>query len=331
MGNSQAKKMGTPTKRSIRFPDYSDSEGSLVGTKLLDSSSGRSGPRAFGDDECSTPTPSLHDNLLRQRKNHDPLSCYEVVQVMGEGSMGSVCMVRKRAEAVGGSARSPHNSFRLGSKDHECRIPILGGLFRSCFAGGVGKKKDKLIISNHPVQLGDEDSVATCESSPSQGGTTPSQYSVTRQDSSHSSVTISRIVKKTGKYQALYALKSIHLSKVADEDMINELRNEIELLKTLDHPHIVKAIETYEYQGLLFMVMELCSGGDLYSRDPYTEEEAARIIYSLLSAVAYLHSNDIIHRDLKYENIVSPFLDEDFYFDVLEVTFFIDARCPFPL
>lgn len=50
--------------------------------------------------------------------------------------------------------------------------------------------------------------------------------------------------------------------------------------------------------------MELCSGGDLYLRDPYTEEEAARIVSSILSAVAYMHRKKIIHRDLKYENIL---------------------------
>lgn len=44
--------------------------------------------------------------------------------------------------------------------------------------------------------------------------------------------------------------------------------------------------------------------GDLYSRDPYTEEEAARISSSILSAIAYMHSKNIIHRDLKYENIL---------------------------
>jgi len=50
--------------------------------------------------------------------------------------------------------------------------------------------------------------------------------------------------------------------------------------------------------------MELCSGGDLYSQDPYVEDEAARIISSILSAVSYMHSKNVVHRDLKYENIL---------------------------
>jgi calcium-dependent protein kinase len=101
-----------------------------------------------------------------------------------------------------------------------------------------------------------------------------------------------------------YAMKSIHLSRVTDDSFVQELKNEIAILKKLDHPHIVRPIETYQYKNQIFIIMEVCSGGDLYSRDPYTEEEAARIISSVLSAVSYLHSNNVAHRDLKYENIL---------------------------
>ena len=101
-----------------------------------------------------------------------------------------------------------------------------------------------------------------------------------------------------------YAMKSIHLSRVTDESFVTELKNEISILKQLDHPHIVRPIETFEHRNQIFIVMELCSGGDLYSRDPYSEEEAARIVSSILSAIAYMHSRNTAHRDLKYENVL---------------------------
>jgi calcium-dependent protein kinase len=75
-------------------------------------------------------------------------------------------------------------------------------------------------------------------------------------------------------------------------------------MKRFDHAHIVRPIETFENKGHLYMVMELCSGGDLYSRDPYTEAQAARIVGSIVNAVAYMHKHNVIHRDLKYENIM---------------------------
>jgi calcium-dependent protein kinase len=63
-------------------------------------------------------------------------------------------------------------------------------------------------------------------------------------------------------------------------------------------------METFEYQHSLYLVMEICSGGDLYSRDPYNETDSARISQSILNAVSYMHQQGISHRDLKYENIM---------------------------
>jgi serine/threonine protein kinase len=98
-----------------------------------------------------------------------------------------------------------------------------------------------------------------------------------------------------------FALKTIHLDRVTDQQLVEELQNEIDILRSMDHPNIVRALETYDYRNNSSIVLELCEGGDLYTRDPYSEADALRICTSLLSAVEYMHYRNICHRDLKYE------------------------------
>ena len=54
----------------------------------------------------------------------------------------------------------------------------------------------------------------------------------------------------------------------------------------------------------MYLVLDLCEGGDLYVHDPYTEIEARTIVRQLLRAVGYMHRRGIVHRDLKYENVM---------------------------
>jgi calcium-dependent protein kinase len=83
----------------------------------------------------------------------------------------------------------------------------------------------------------------------------------------------------------LYALKSIIMDRVSPE-FVEELKNEISILRCLDHPNIVKAHEVFLCKDKqIYIVLELCDGGDLYTRSPYTERQAARIVTKLLSAV----------------------------------------------
>lgn len=97
-------------------------------------------------------------------------------------------------------------------------------------------------------------------------------------------------------YEVMYALKTIHFSRLQDEKFIQELRNEIDILKSLDHPNIVRAIETFEYKGQIGFLMDVCTGGDLYTRDPYTEDQARRIVKKLTSAIEYMHRHGVVHR-----------------------------------
>mmetsp|Transcript_49103 Transcript_49103/g.104421 ORF Transcript_49103/g.104421 Transcript_49103/m.104421 type:complete len:541 (+) Transcript_49103:285-1907(+) len=100
-----------------------------------------------------------------------------------------------------------------------------------------------------------------------------------------------------------YALKSIQL-RLVEKKYLEELKNEIDVLRTLDHPNIVKAYEVYENRKNIYVLMEYCSGGDLYARAPYAENQVANVITQICSAISHMHKNGVVHRDLKVENIM---------------------------
>jgi len=113
--------------------------------------------------------------------------------------------------------------------------------------------------------------------------------------------------KKTGIKRAV---KRLDLVRVADDDDIDRLIDEIKIMCSLDHPNIVCLEEVYEGDSELYLAQELCKGGDLFDRldeQPdyhYSEAGCARLVKQIASAVAYLHSKGVIHRDLKLENFM---------------------------
>jgi serine/threonine protein kinase len=259
----------------------------------------------------------LRANLMQTHTDRDPLFYYDIVSVLGVGSMGSVAKVRKKESIRGGSARKEVAiHFAREKKFKACfDIPLIGGWFRLCLDPlSKGSDRQASSTSREPGS-GSLDSGAI----PTVTSSTMTVKPLLGRNSSIDSSIIYPDATKMEDYNDLhgeqtdldmnnaapiFAMKSIHLSRVTDPDFVEELKNEIDILKNLDHPHIVRPIETFDYKHQIFIVMELCCGGDLYARDPYTEAEAARIATSILSAVSFMHSKHISHRDLKYENIL---------------------------
>jgi len=92
------------------------------------------------------------------------------------------------------------------------------------------------------------------------------------------------------------------------EDEKMKLVEEVSILKTLDHPNILKVLEFYQNDKYFFIVTEFLEGGELFDRimecQSFSEEASTLVMEQIISAVLYLHKHGFIHRDLKPENII---------------------------
>ena len=76
----------------------------------------------------------------------------------------------------------------------------------------------------------------------------------------------------------------------------------------LDHPNINKLFEVFQWKQQFVLVNELCEGGDLFTmiknNKTFTEKKVAELMKQILSGVVYMHKQNIMHRDLKPQNIL---------------------------
>ena len=104
------------------------------------------------------------------------------------------------------------------------------------------------------------------------------------------------------------AIKIINKKLVTAID-VQQVKTEIDILKIAKHPNIIQLYDVLENENYIYIIMEYCAGGDLFSyiekrgfRLP--ETRAAEIIHKLSTAVFFLHEYGVVHRDLKPENIL---------------------------
>ncbi|XP_010515287.1 PREDICTED: CDPK-related kinase 6-like isoform X1 [Camelina sativa] len=120
------------------------------------------------------------------------------------------------------------------------------------------------------------------------------------------------------------AVKIISKSKMTSALSIEDVRREVKLLKSLSgHSHMVKFYDVFEDADNVFVVMELCEGGELLDRilargGRYPEADAKRILVQILSATAFFHLQGVVHRDLKPENFLFTSKNEDATLKVID-------------
>ena len=119
--------------------------------------------------------------------------------------------------------------------------------------------------------------------------------------------------KETGN---VYACKKMSKKKIKNK---KQFQTELNLLRTTDHPNIIKLYDIYEDNKYIYLIMEECNGGEFFDslakrakeKNMYTEKECARIFKQILEAVNYLHAHGVCHRDLKPENILFSNVADD--------------------
>ena len=123
-----------------------------------------------------------------------------------------------------------------------------------------------------------------------------------------------KVKRKNSATEIIRALKEISKEKMClNEENSEEIRNEISVLKSLDHPNIMKIYEFYEDKENMYLITEFCGGDAANIQDKYgvlPEFLVKYIMYQVFMAVAFFHANKIVHTDIKRENIAFFYRDE---------------------
>ncbi len=113
------------------------------------------------------------------------------------------------------------------------------------------------------------------------------------------------IHKNTGQVRAMKIIPKNNLQPGYTEQ---EIFREINILKKLEHPYIMKLYEFYSDEEFFYLINEFCNEGDLSEKlqkvGRFDEKLVKLLMFQIFSAVLYLHSNNVIHGDLKLENVM---------------------------
>jgi calcium-dependent protein kinase len=120
------------------------------------------------------------------------------------------------------------------------------------------------------------------------------------------------------------AIKSIAKKRIYDSTTLSQ---EVDILRRLDGKLTMSLIECFEDKHTLHLVSDLYTGGELFDRivdlgdDTFSEADASRIMWQVVSGIKYLHDLGITHRDIKPENIMFRDKDSDDLSDIVLVDF----------
>lgn len=132
----------------------------------------------------------------------------------------------------------------------------------------------------------------------------------------HFGYTCSAVFKKGEFKGQQVAVKVIPKAKMTTAIAIEDVRREVKILRALTgHTNLVQFYDAFEDSDNVYIVMELCEGGELLDRilsrgGKYSEDDAKTVMVQILNVVAFCHLQGVVHRDLKPENFLYTAKDE---------------------
>uniref|UniRef100_A0A0E0EEG0 Protein kinase domain-containing protein n=1 Tax=Oryza meridionalis TaxID=40149 RepID=A0A0E0EEG0_9ORYZ len=133
----------------------------------------------------------------------------------------------------------------------------------------------------------------------------------------HFGYTCAAKIKKGARKGDAVAVKVIPKAKMTTSIAIEDVRREVKILKALaGHKNLVQFYDAYEDNENVYIVMELCEGGELLDRilsrgGKYSEDDAKAVLVQILNVVSFCHIQGVVHRDLKPENFLFTSKDEN--------------------
>uniref|UniRef100_A0A7S1B6C0 Calmodulin n=1 Tax=Corethron hystrix TaxID=216773 RepID=A0A7S1B6C0_9STRA len=239
---------------------------------------------------------TFRKTLAWYRKDCHFNEIYDVVKAIGQGSMGEVSIVRKRVNSSIATIKKikPESLNSLKRQNTTSTTSLtVGSSSRRCSSTSSISTTASLVGSNSPNQ-DNIDSPSLDNIEMTLLGSPFPYFSSSPEGSDR-----------------LYACKTVMTNNMTDAEM-DEFINEIDIQREFDHPNIVQLFEVYRKDRKIWLIMEICTGGDLESRmSNMSEERVAVVMEQMMAGLSYMHSRNVCHSDLKMENIMYEDTSDD--------------------